>query len=95
MIDILLAESGDVKVVNGDFVLDTSDAQNQRLLLILPKGAVKESPTATVGLSSYLETEDDAGLLREIRIKFTDDGMEVKQLGFDKDGKLLIDPRYK
>jgi len=95
MKDFLLSDTGDLKIENGDFVVGTSDAQNQRLLLILPKGSIKEFPTATVGLSSFLETEDEAGMLREIRNRFTDDGMEIKQMGFDKDGNLLMDPQYK
>lgn len=94
MNDFLLDTNGDMLIKNGDFVCGKSDQQQQGLLLMLPKGSIKEHPDATVGLLNYLESEDNAGLLREVRIRFAQDGMTVKKVGFAANGNLEIDAPY-
>lgn len=95
MNDFLLDTNGDMLTKNGDFVVGNSEQQQQGLLLMLPKAAIKEYPDATVGLLNYLESEDSAGLLREVRTRFAQDGMQVKKVGFEANGKLEIDAPYK
>lgn len=97
MKDFLLdPETGDLQTNAGDFVTGVSDQQQQMLLLKLPKGSIKNNPVATVGVMGYLEHEDGAALLREIRNKFTADGMAIKSLGFSENGdQLKIDAPYK
>lgn len=96
MNDFLLdPESKDLQInATGDFVVGFSDNQNKALLIDLPKGSIKKYPTATVGAMSFLEQEDTGAFLREIRDKFTDDGMKVNSLKFASDGKLYIDAEY-
>lgn len=94
MLDFLLDETGDLAIENGDLVVGNAENQNKALLLKLPKGAIKEKPTATVGLSNYLEGENPGEMLREIRTRFSEDGMEVKELGVSGT-KINIDADYK
>jgi hypothetical protein len=95
MNDFLLDTTGDMLTKDGDFVCGKSDQQQQGLLLMLPKGAIKEFPDTTVGLLNYLESEDSAGLLREVRVRFAQDGMQVKKVGFENNGNLEIDAPYR
>lgn len=78
---------------NGDLATGTSDDQNKRLLLLSEKGSVKEFPATCVGAASFLESEDQDGLIREIRAQFTADGMTVRSIKIDS-GKLKIDAGY-
>jgi hypothetical protein len=94
MKDFLLdAETGDLKIENGDLVVGTSDQQHQRLLLLCDKGSFKEFPSTGVGASNFLEGEDPADFLREVRTQFTADGMTVRKIAFENN-KLKIDARY-
>lgn len=94
MRDFLLdAETGDLKIENGDLVVGTSDQQHQRLLLMCDKGSFKEFPATGVGASNYLEAENPADFLREVRAQFTADGMTVTRIAF-VDNKLKVDASY-
>jgi len=95
MKDILLeTETGELACTDGDFLVGISDNQHKHLLLKLNKGALKEFPTSCVGAANYIEAEDPAGFLREIRNEYKNDGMEVQKLGFDVNGILSIDADY-
>lgn len=94
MKDLLLdTESGDIATKDGDFVIGTSDQQHQRLLLLTQKGSWKESPTTGVGAASFLEAEDPATFLREVRTQFNADGMTVNKIAFEQN-KLRVDANY-
>jgi hypothetical protein len=95
MKDLILAQNGDLLIQNGDLVIGDCDDQNLQLLLMLPKGSLKEFPTATVGLMNYLESEDPAELFREIRLRLEQDGRVVNKIGFNSEGRLEIDAPYK
>ncbi|MDD2282709.1 MAG: hypothetical protein PHD92_04890 [Eubacteriales bacterium] len=80
--DILLTDDGDLMIELGDFVLEDTSAQNQRLLLQLQKGEVKQHPTAGVGIANFLL--DDASVHEihaEIQEQFEADGMKVNIAG--------------
>ena len=96
MKDLLLYfEAQSMQIQNGDFVIGNSSTQHKRLLLMFEKGALKEFPLVGIGANTFLESEDGAGFLRETRVQFQADGMEVKSLGFDANGMLKIDADYK
>ena len=94
MTDFVLDTNGDLLITEADFVLDDSTQQHQKLLLLAAKGDFKENPTATVGLINYVESENEADMLREIRKCFANDGLNIKTLAISNDGKLLIDAGY-
>lgn len=84
--DLLLDASGNIKIGN-------SDEQHQALLLLFDKGSLKENPDTGVGAFKYLEAEQPEEFLREVRMQFTMDGMEINQIVFENN-KLSIDAPY-
>jgi hypothetical protein len=95
MIDLLLdTASNDLLIdATGNLKIGNSDQQHQALLLLLDKGSLKENPDAGVGAFKYLEAEQAAAFLREVRMQFANDGMQINQIVFDNN-KLLIDAPY-
>jgi len=94
MKDFLLdTETNDIAFKDGDLAFGEADQQNQMLLLVCEKGSFKEFPSTCVGASSYLEAEDPASFLREVRTQFTADGMTVRKIGFENN-KLKVDASY-
>lgn len=79
-------------IKNGDFVRDECTNQHQRNLLLAEKGAYKQYPEIGVGLMSFLKDENPGDLLREIRLQFSADGMDVKSVGFDNGMLKIIAP---
>lgn len=76
-----------------DLAIVQSDTQHQECLLMTEKGEWKESPLTGVGTVKFLESEDPAGLLREIRVQFGTDGMNVKSVGF-QNGQIKVEAGY-
>ncbi len=93
MKDFLLNDEGDITISNNDLLIGVSDQQNQQRLLLTDKGTIKQYVDAGVGAIKYLENEDPAGLLREIGIQFSADGMKVKNVSLVS-GNILIDAPY-
>ena len=93
MRDIQLDTSFDLVIKNGDFSVGESTQQHQQCLLLAEKGSYKQYPTVGVGIATYLKDDSPSDLLREIRIQFSKDGMNVNSLGFEQ-GKLRIDAPY-
>lgn len=95
MQDILLNDTGDVKIENGDFAVGISDFQHQEHLLVFQKGALKENLTVGVGIENFLRESDIDGLEYEVNVQFTRDGMVVKSVSFDEQtGNLQYDANY-
>jgi hypothetical protein len=84
----------DLVIENGDLKTGPADRQHQALLLTLDKGSFKENPAVGVGAAKYIEAEDPASFLREVRTQFTSDGMDVQEVGFTGN-KLTITAPYK
>lgn len=94
MNDLILDDYYDLTTENGDLVTDVSDEQHQKLLLAVNKGDFKENPTIGVGVAMWLNDDNQDGLLGEIKKEFEKDGMTVKSLSINEEGKLDIDARY-
>jgi hypothetical protein len=84
--DLLLDASGTIKIGN-------SDQQHQALLLLFDKGSLKENPDTGVGVFKHLEAEEPEAFLREVRMQFSMDGMDINQIVFENN-KLSIDAPY-
>ena len=81
--DIELDESQNIKTADGDFCVGEATRQNQTLLLLCQKGEFKQHPDKCVGVETYLERSELAGLNREILSQFTSDGMTVSEIKTD------------
>lgn len=93
MQDLLIDDGFELKLSGGDLVIGNSDVQHKELLLVCTKGSFKENPAACVGLWGYLEAEDPAEMIAEVKTQFKGDGMEVKRVDII-DGKLLLEAEY-
>lgn len=78
---------------SGDLRTGESDEQHKELLIVCQPGAFKEFPSTCVGAASYLEDEDPAGLVSEVRNQFAADGMTVNEIQFETN-KLRVDANY-
>jgi len=92
MTDILIADNGTI-FANGDLNVGDCDAQNKHFLIDWAKGSLKEFPATGVGAESFLEDEDPAAFLREVRTQFVADGLKVNKIVLDG-GKIKIDANY-
>lgn len=78
---------------NGRLLFGSTDNQCKFLLLKLSKGSIKRLPDRCVGIDSYIESEEVASLLREVRKEYIADGMTVKSIQFVGEN-LEIDAEY-
>jgi hypothetical protein len=95
MTDILLNDTDDLLVVNGDLVIGDSTLQNQVLILKSVWGDFKQSPSTGAGLERWLKADGSVGnMLGEIKSEFEKDGMTVLSVTIDNTGKLTTDAHY-
>jgi len=92
--DILIDESFDIGLKNGDFEVGESTYQHQQILILADKGQFKASPLTGVGARRYLETSKPDDLAREIRQEFMKDGMTVRTIEILKDLQINVDAIY-
>lgn len=81
-------------IKENDLAIVVSDEQHKEHILTTEKGAIKQYPGIGVGLFTFLEAEDVAGLLREISIQFSADGMMVNKISM-QDTQLIHHAEYK
>jgi hypothetical protein len=93
MKDFVQNTNNDIAISGNDLLIDTSDQQQQERLLLTEKGNIKQFPMAGVGTLVFLEDEDETGLLREISMQFSADGMTVKKLKMES-GRLNVNAPY-
>ncbi len=91
--DILLDETGDLAIKDGDFVIGESTIQHQQLLLASQKGEWKENPLVGVGIENYLNDDTTNDMMNEISSQFEKDGMKIKSIN-SANSELLIDASY-
>lgn len=95
MTDILLDELGDLTFNNGDLVIGRSNEQHQKHILIANKGEYKEFPEVGVGIIDMLNNEAYTETLIETKKQLQYDGMSIKNVSYNEEGKLIIDGNYK
>ncbi|WP_299682984.1 oxidase [uncultured Tenacibaculum sp.] len=95
MNDFKLDETGDLLIVNGDFVVTDATLQHQEHIILAQKGEYKEYPEIGVGISNMLNDENPRDVITQIRRNFQYDGMEVKQLDFDPAGDIVVEAPYR
>lgn len=97
-IDIALNDSGDLDIIDGDFVVSESDAQHVGLLLSATKGSIRQYPEMGVGLANYVKKQNTsmAEMRRSIEVNLKADGYQVNKLKVDSAGEFIVDyePNY-
>lgn len=94
MNDFKLDETGDLLIVNGDFVISDGTLQHQEHIIIAQKGEYKQYPEIGVGIANILNDENPRDIITQIRRNFEYDGMTIKKLEFDQDGSIAVDAPY-
>ena len=92
--DILIDETGNPTIKNGDFVIGEATRQHQRSLLKMHAGESKQNPLVGVGLSGYLESEELLSLPDKVSEQFELDGMQVLSCELDTSGNLQVKAKY-
>ncbi|MFC4164006.1 oxidase [Epilithonimonas zeae] len=85
----------DLVIKNGDFAVDYSDNQHQKHILVAYKGEYKQSPELGVGIEQMLKDDDITPVLIEAKKNLQYDGVDVKNIYFTDEGRLVIDGNYK
>lgn len=95
MQDIRTDEKHDLIIKNGDFQIAYSDEQHQHHILLAEKGEYKEHPVVGVGIIQMLNNEQYTELMLEAKKQLEYDGMEIQNIRFKEDGKLIVEGNYK
>lgn len=93
--DYLYTEDMDLLIADGDFVVGESTFQHQQALLIAEKGELRQYPLTGVGAKSFLNDDKIGDLYPEIQKQFEADGMVVKTLSVNHEGKINVDASYR
>lgn len=94
MKDILLEESGELQIEDGDFAIGGSTIQNQTLILVAHQGEFKNTPAIGVGIGDLLLSDELLEFRHRIRSQFAMDGLKIKKLELYEIGNLKIDASY-
>ena len=99
---IMVDDSYDLKIevkrdannmITGGLVIGDTTFQNQEFIILAGKGEFKEEPLKGVSIHGFLDDETPESLIRAIRTELSEEGMKVKEIGFEN-GKLVIDAKY-
>jgi hypothetical protein len=95
MTDIGLEGNEDLLIADGDFRVEESTAQHQIQLLLNNKGDFKEHPTTCIGAFNFFDDENFRGLVREVHIEFSRDGMLVHSVDILPEGIINTEAIYR
>jgi hypothetical protein len=95
MKDFLTDADGDLRIVDGHFVIGECSEQNQKSLLLASQGDIRSSPVSGIDILNDLEDEDMDGFQLKVRKQFELDGARLKQCVIGQDGMINIDAPYK
>ncbi|MDK7675098.1 hypothetical protein [Weeksella virosa] len=92
MIDLILDE--DLEFEDGDFALGESDRQHIKHILKAFKGEFKEYPEIGASIEEMLNDDRFTEFLIEAKKNLQYDGVAVRNISFNQDGKLIVDGEY-
>lgn len=83
--DILLDESDDLMIVNGDFSFGESNDQHIALIFDCNKGELRENPSIGYAAPHYLKTnKPTVEYKRELRVELNKDGYADAEITVNK-----------
>ena len=94
--DLLLDNTGDMEIVNGDFVIGESSVQHIGLMLQSNKGDWAQNPSVGIGLVDMVNDDgSNSDMLATIKRELKKDGCNISTLTFnDATGSLVVDGSY-
>lgn len=93
MKDILIDD--DLVFEDGDFAIGLSDKQHIKHILTAFKGEFKAHPEIGANLEEMLSDDRYMEFLIEAKKNLQYDGVEVRNISFNENGKLIVDGEYK
>jgi hypothetical protein len=84
--DILLDVTGDLAVLNGDFVIGDANQQNVELILKTSPGEWKRNPTVGAGLVNSYQGSVTGFVKRNVTVQLEADGYGVNELTVNENG---------
>lgn len=95
--DIALDADGDLRIVNGDFVLEESDQMHIEHIVESDKGNWRETPLQGVGIVRFLNSDhtikNKGQLVRKIRLQLAYDNLEILKLEILKNSQISIEAK--
>ena len=93
--DFILDDDMDLSIKGGDFEVGESSLQHQQALLLSEKGEYKQSPNTGVGITSYINGDNDADDLQtNIQKEFEADGIKISELKINAIDNITIKADY-
>ncbi|NME69002.1 hypothetical protein [Flammeovirga aprica] len=94
MKDFILNDDNTLKITKGDFTIDDSLNQEEKLILIAHKGDYREFPDLGVGISSFVDS--DLGELYKLIIENMElDEKEIRELDIYENGNINLKTKRK
>lgn len=94
--DFGVESTGDLKIENGDFVIESSDAQHIEDIINSFPGFWKQFPSCGVGLQQYLNsTGTQQQLKNAISSQLKQDGYIVKSVAVNENFEISVDSERK
>lgn len=90
--DIIIENGYDLKIVNGDFVVDESDQQHVQLIIITAVGEWKQFPLLGVGIEQFINAPASLQKLSKlIQLQLVSDNYKIKTLKVLGPTKIFVD----
>ena len=86
MKDLLLDDDGDLKIINGDFVIGEAEVQSVERLLISKPGEWKEFPQVGCDIKKSMNGSIGRFLERNVRVQLESDGFSIEKLNITEKG---------
>ena len=88
--DIMLDDSNELIVKNGDFSIDSSDNQHVGIIFQAVKGEIRPNPSIGFGAKRYLKKIFKKSVfLRNLKVELEKDGYVDPEINFDFEKQLL------
>jgi hypothetical protein len=88
-VDFIINDDLDLAIKNGDFVLDESDAQEGRLIMLSTRGNWRQHPLLGIGVMRWINKAITASIERAIqktvRLQFEYDDKKVQEISLETD----------
>ena len=89
--DLIVDETGDLIIVNGDVKIDESDTQHVDHIVVADKGQFRQFPLIGVGILRMVNgSPNPQELKQQIKLQLESDGYNVRQITIDPNDMLSI-----
>jgi len=85
--DIIVDQTGDLEILNGDIFVNESDSQHLEFIVTADKGQFRQFPLIGVGIRRFSSGPFDAQAIRQaIKLQLESDGYNVRKVSVSNNG---------